>query len=192
MNHDAAMPQSAGRPVRSRTTKAVTMVFSILGLCLFFALFFYPFWWMLVNSLNTATQVFGTPTLLPRSWQWQNYVEIFRVQPFGRHYLNTVVLAVGGTAGNVLVAALSGYAFARLRFPGRSVLFVLLLTALMMPIEVTIVPLYFQMRDVNLLDNLLPLGLRTVFGAQGAFSAFMFRQFYITVPKELDEAARID
>ncbi len=190
MNHE--MMQSAGMPVRSKGSKIVSRAFSILGLCLFFVLFFYPFWWMLVNSLNHANEIFGPPALLPKAWAFQNYVEIFQVQPFARHYLNTFALALGGTAANVMVASLSGYAFARLRFFGRNFLFVLLLTALMMPIEVTIVPLYFQMRDIGWLDSLWPLAMLAVFGGQGAFSAFMFRQFYVTIPKELDEASRID
>ena len=103
----------------------------LLGVTL---LFIYPFWWMMVNSLNTNAQVFGQPRLLPTGWQWQNYVEIFRKQPFAQHFLNTVLVAGVGTIGNVFIAALSGYAFARIRFPGRGLLFVLLLTALMVGI----------------------------------------------------------
>ncbi len=156
------------------------------------ALFVYPFWWMLVNSLNTAAQVFGAPTLLPVSWRWRNYVEIFEIQPFARHCFNSVLVAVVGTAGNILVAGLSGYGFARLRFPGRGVLFMLLLTALMMPIEVIIVPLFFQMLGWGFDDSLVPLMLLPIFGSQGAFSAFMFRQFFVTVPGELEEAAKLD
>lgn len=155
-------------------------------------LFVYPFWWMLVNSLNTAAQVFGRPTLLPVSWRFENYREIFTVQPFARHLFNSVLVAVVGTVGNVLISALSGYAFARLRFPGRNALFLLLLTALMMPVEVVIVPLFFQMLSWGLSDSLVPLMLLPIFGAQGAFSAFMFRQFFVTVPLELEEAARLD
>ena len=85
------------------------------------ALFVYPFWWMLVNSLNTAAQVFGKPTFLPRAWRFVNYVEIFEVQPFARHLFNSVLVAIVGTVGNVLGSALSGYGFARLRFPGKDI-----------------------------------------------------------------------
>ena len=147
---------------------------------------------MIVNSLNTSAQVFGKPTFLPVSWRWENYKEIFQIQPFGRHLFNSILVALVGTFGNILVSAFSGYAFARLRFPGRQVLFILLLTALMMPIEVIIIPLFFQMRDWGFNDSLKPLMLIPIFGAQGAFSAFMFRQFFITIPKELEEAARLD
>ena len=172
--------------------KKIKRLWQFLLLIIVAALFVYPFWWMLVNSLNTAAQVFGKPTLLPRAWQFSNYVRIFEVQPFARHLLNSVLVAIVGTVGNVLVSALSGYGFARLRFPGSSVLFILLLTALMMPIEVIIVPLFFQMLQWGFSDSLVPLMLIPIFGAQGAFSAFMFRQFFVTVPLELEEAAKLD
>ena len=175
-----------------RTKKGLSRVGQVLMLVVVAALFVYPFWWMLVNSLNTAAQVFGKPTLLPRAWRFVNYVEIFQVQPFARHLFNSVLVAVIGTAGNVLVSALSGYGFARLRFPGSNILFILLLTALMMPIEVIIVPLFFQMLQWGFSDSLVPLMLIPIFGAQGAFSAFMFRQFFVTVPLELEEAAKLD
>lgn len=175
-----------------KTKKRFENVLHLLMLLVITALFVYPFWWMLVNSLNTAAQVFGKPTLLPVSWRWRNYVEIFQVQPFARHFFNSVLVAVVGTVGNILISALSGYGFARLRFPGRNVLFILILTALMMPIEVIIVPLFFQMLQWGLNDSLIPLMLIPIFGAQGAFSAFMFRQFFVTVPLELEEAAKLD
>nr|WP_321262512.1 carbohydrate ABC transporter permease [uncultured Sphaerochaeta sp.] len=155
-------------------------------------LFVYPFWWMVVNSLNSSAEIFGVPRLLPTSWAFSNYLDIFTVQPFARHYLNTLAVAIVGTAGNVLLAALAGYAFARMWFPLRNAAFLLLLTALMMPIEVTIIPLFFQMRGWGALDTLIPLMLLPIFGSQGAFSTFMLRQFYVTVPNELEEAARID
>lgn len=155
-------------------------------------LFVYPFWWMVVNSLNTSSQIFGAPKLLPSSWAFSNYADIFIVQPFARHYANTLLVAAVGTIGNVLFSALAGYSFARMRFVGRNAAFLLLLTALMMPIEVTIVPLFFQMRAWGAHDSLIPLMLLPIFGSQGAFSTFMLRQFYITVPNELEEAARID
>ena len=175
-----------------RTKKGLSRVGQVLMLVVVAALFVYPFWWMLVNSLNTAAQVFGKPTFLPRAWRFVNYVEIFEVQPFARHLFNSVLVAIVGTVGNVLVSALSGYGFARLRFPGSNILFILLLTALMMPIEVIIVPLFFQMLQWGFSDSLVPLMLIPIFGAQGAFSAFMFRQFFVTVPLELEEAAKLD
>lgn len=170
----------------------VKKIFYYILIVLICVLFIYPFWWMAVNSLNNINEIFGKPSLLPKSWLWSNYIEIFSVQPFLRQYLNTIFVAMLGTIGNVLISALSGYAFARLHFPGRSALFILLLTALMMPIEVTIVPMYFMMNDIGVNDSLVPLILIPIFCSQGAFSAFMLRQHFITVPKELEEAARLD
>ncbi|HZJ88660.1 MAG TPA: carbohydrate ABC transporter permease [Sphaerochaeta sp.] len=155
-------------------------------------LFVYPFWWMVVNSLNNHADIFGKPRLLPTSWKFENYKEIFTVQPFARHYANTLLVAILGTVGNVFFAALAGYAFARIQFPLRNVAFLLILTALMMPIEVTIVPLFFQVRKFGGQNSLVPLILLGIFGGQGAFSTFMLRQFYVTVPAELEEAARLD
>ncbi len=175
-----------------KTKRIIHQIIYYLLVCLLVIVFVYPFWWMVTNSLNNVNEIFGKPSLLPKSWQWSNYVEIFKVQPFARHYLNTIIVALCGTVGNLIVASLSGYAFARLRFPGRSALFILLLTALMMPIEVTIVPMYFMMRGIGANDSLLPLIFIPMFCSQGAFSAFMLRQYYVTVPKELEEAARID
>ncbi len=175
-----------------KTNKLIYNIVYYIVIALIVVVFVYPFWWMATNSLNNINEIFGRPTLLPKSWMWSNYVEIFQVQPFARQYMNTIAVALLGTLGNVLIASLSGYAFARLRFPGRSALFILLLTALMMPIEVTIVPMYFMMNDIGANDTLVPLILIPIFCSQGAFSAFMLRQHFITVPKELEEAARLD
>ncbi len=172
--------------------KILSRIIRFIVLALIAVIFIYPFWWMVVNSLNNASEIFGKPRLLPTSWRWENYREIFQVQPFALHYLNTLEVAILGTLGNIIVASLSGYAFARLRFPGRNALFLLLLTAMMMPIEVEIIPLYFEMQSFHALDTLSPLILIPMFCSQGAFSAFMFRQFFVTVPQELDEAARLD
>lgn len=174
--------------IKSISNKIIKAIFMII----LAVVFIYPFWWMVVNSLNNINDIFEKPTLLPKAWAWHNYVEIFQVQPFARHYLNTLIVAVVGTLGNITVSALSGYAFARLKFPGRNIAFMLLLTALMMPIEVTIIPLFFQMMRLNVQDTLVPLVLIPIFCSQGAFSAFMLRQFFITVPVELEEAARLD
>jgi multiple sugar transport system permease protein len=164
-----------------------------LALCLIAALpFIYPFWWMLVNSLNTAPEILGAPSLLPKSWRWANYREIFAYQPFARHYLNSLLVAGAGVTGNVLLAALAGYGFARLRFPGRGALFVLILTGLMMPVEVAIIPLFEMAKAGGMYDRLTPLVLLAVFGSQGAFSTFLMRQYFMSLPKELEEAACID
>ena len=175
-----------------KINKLISIFFRILLVIVTTFLFVYPFWWMMVNSLNNPADIFGKPSFLPKAWRFRNYVEIFTVQPFAKHILNTVIVAIFGTIGNIIISALSGYAFARLNFKGRNFFFILLLMALMMPIEVIIIPLYSQMSSVNLTDSFIPLILIPIFCSQGAFSAFMFRQHYITVPKELEEAATLD
>ncbi len=172
--------------------KIVSIFFRILLVTVLTIFFVYPFWWMLVNSLNNPADIFGKPTLLPKAWKFSNYIEIFKVQPFGKHFLNTLIVAGFGTVGNILFSSLSGYAFARINFKGRNFFFILLLMALMMPIEVIIIPLYTQMSSLHLTDSFFPLILIPIFCSQGAFSSFMFRQHYITVPKELEEAATLD
>ena len=169
--------------------KQIPRVLMLIILTLFFV---YPFWWMIINSLNAPAEIFGRPTLFPKSWKFSNYVEIFQVQPYAQHYFNTMFVASVGTIGNCFISALSGYAFARLKFKGRDTFFILLLMALMMPIEVIIIPLYSQMSFYGLTDSLIPLILIPIFCSQGAFSTFMFRQHFITVPKELEEAAKLD
>ncbi|MDC7241162.1 MAG: carbohydrate ABC transporter permease [Spirochaetales bacterium] len=154
--------------------------------------FLYPFWWMLINSLNSPDQIFGMPRLLPSGWRWDNYGEAFRYQPFARQYFNSIYIAVLVTLGNLFFAGMAGYAFGRMKFRGREILFLMLLSSLMMPIEVTIVPNFFFMKTFRLINTHIPLILIPIFGAQGAFSTFMMRQYFITIPGELEEAAFLD
>ncbi|NCD05015.1 MAG: carbohydrate ABC transporter permease [Spirochaetia bacterium] len=175
-----------------KINKSISVFFRLMVVVLLTLFFVYPFWWMIVNSLNNPSDIFGKPSFFPKAWRFVNYVDIFKVQPFGKHFLNTIIVAGFGTIGNILLSSLSGYAFARLNFKGRNFFFILLLMALMMPIEVIIIPLYTQMSTMHLTDSFFPLILIPIFCSQGAFSAFMFRQHYITVPKELEEAATLD
>ncbi len=154
--------------------------------------FIFPFWWMVTSAFKNSVEIFDTLRLLPSTWRWENFQEIFTYQPYARHYFNSVYIAIVVTAGTLFIGALSGYAFARIRFRGSSVLFLLLLSSLMMPIEVTIIPNFFLMKFLRLIDTHIPLILLPIFGAQGAFVAFMMRQFFLTIPKELEEAATID
>jgi multiple sugar transport system permease protein len=155
--------------------------------------FVFPFWWMLTSSLKSANEIFAyPPRLLPEVWQWQNLVDVFTYQPFARHYFNSLYIAGVVTVGTIAVASLAGYAFARIRFPGRGILFVLLLSTLMMPTEVTIIPNFQIMQAVGLLNTHVPLILIPIFGAAGVMGTFLMRQFFLGLPRELEEAAMID
>ena len=161
----------------------------LIALCIPFV---FPLWWMITSSLKTVNEIFDYPSLIPTSWHWSNFKEIFSYQPYASHYFNSVYIAVVVTVGTLFIASLAGYSFARIKFVGRTVLFLLLLSSLMMPIEVTIVPNFFLMKALNLIDTHIPLIIIPLFGAQGAFATFLTRQYFITLPQELEDAARID
>jgi multiple sugar transport system permease protein len=150
-----------------------------------------PFGWMLSTSLKTLDEIQVWPIQwLPSRLVWQNYVDVFVKVPFARYLLNSLVLAVGGIIGNVLSSSLAGYGFARLRFPGRNVLFFVMLTTLMLPTWAVIVPHFMMFNAVHWLDTYLPIIVPAFFG--NAFYIFLFRQFFMGIPRELEDAARID
>jgi multiple sugar transport system permease protein len=163
-----------------------------------------PFGWMLSTSLKPADQLFTVPpTWVPRTLVWDNYVRAMGAGNFGRYALNSLFLALANVVTNVGLSALAGYAFARLRFPGRGVLFVLVLATLMVPYQVTIIPQFVIIRHIPLFGGNDLLGQGgigwinsywglIVPGAVGAFGIFMLRQFFETLPRELEDAARID
>jgi multiple sugar transport system permease protein len=163
-----------------------------------------PFVWMISTSLKPADQLFTVPpTWVPSPVHWDNYVKAMGAGNFGRYAMNSLFLGVANLVTNVVLSALAGYAFARLRFPGRSVLFLLVLATLMVPYQVTIIPLFVIIRHIPLFGGNDALGQGgigwinsywglIVPGAVGAFGIFMLRQFFQTLPVELEDAARID
>lgn len=154
--------------------------------------FVFPFWWMLTSSFKPINEILGQPTLLPQTWRLENFIEVFTYQPFARHYINSIYIAGLVTVGTLLVSSLAGYAFARIRFPGSGFLFLLLLSAMMMPIEVTIIPNFFLMKALGFTDTHIPLIILPIFGANGVLGIFIMRQFFLDFPRELEEAAMID
>lgn len=151
-----------------------------------------PFLWVITTSLKQT----GHEFLLPPEWfphpvVWDNYAEVFRQVPFLKFTENTLIIAVTATILGVLTASLSGYGFARLRFPGRNILFALCLSTMMVPYAVTMIPEFIIFKTLGWVNTFLPLIVPPSLGG-GAFSIFLFRQFYLTLPIELDEAARVD
>ena len=163
-----------------------------------------PFLWMISTSLKPEPEIFRFPPVwIPSAWKWDNYAKAMTAAPFGRYFLNTVIYAVGITASNLLFCSMAAYAFARLRFPGRNLLFILVLGTMMIPAQVTMVPVFIMLKRWPLLggNDLLGAGghglLNTYTGlvlpgAVGAFGIFLLRQFFMTLPRELEDAARID
>ncbi|MBI3962310.1 MAG: carbohydrate ABC transporter permease [Deinococcus sp.] len=148
-----------------------------------------PFLWAITTSLKPARLTYTPPLVIPTHFQWQNYVDAWRAAPFPRFYLNSAIMAVAITAGQVLLSALAAYAFARLRFPGRDLLFLAVLGTMMVPFHVTLIPNYLVIRWLGWVDTYYALVVPRIVGA---FSIFLFRQFFLTIPSELDDAARID
>jgi len=150
----------------------------------------FPFVWMLLTSFRTQQEIFSDPgNLIPATFNVENYVRIWSELPFARLFLNSVIFAGAATALSVLFDSLAAYALARLTFPGRSVAFILVLATLMVPYQITLVPLFQTVFDLHWLDTYQGL---IVPRATSAFGIFLLRQFFLTVPRELDEAARID
>lgn len=150
-----------------------------------------PFLWMVLTSLKTQQEAFAyPPTLLPRNGpQWQNYTQLFTLVPFGRYFLNTVIVTGAVVVGQLLISSMAAYAFARLRFVGRDTIFLFYLATMMVPFQVTLIPLYLlvvQLGWVNTYWGLIAPGLSSAYGI------FLLRQAFLTQPEELADAARID
>ncbi|MBI3912564.1 MAG: carbohydrate ABC transporter permease [Armatimonadetes bacterium] len=181
------------RSVRQRGVRAAALgrAALFLALALGAAATALPFWWMVSTSLQRPAEVYDWP---PHWWppapQWENYARVMRVVPFGRAVLNTLILIVPPLGVGLLASALAGYAFARLRFPGREALFGLLLATLMIPGAVTLVPLFILFRELRWVDSFRPLIVPGLFG--GAYAIFLMRQHFRSLPSELEDAARVD
>jgi multiple sugar transport system permease protein len=153
-------------------------------------LFAAPLIFAFATSLKPQDEVFtAPPTLVGSELRWNNYVEAFQFAPFARYFFNSFLVAIIGTAVVVAASSLSAFAFARLRFPGRELLFVLFLGTLMVPQEVLIVPMYWLMQTLGWVDSYQALILPFAFTA---FGTFLIRQFFLTVPAELVDSARVD
>ncbi len=160
----------------------------LIGLGIIFLL---PFLWMLSTSLKPMDEVFAyPPTFLPTSFEWENYLAGWQALPFTTFLRNSLIVTTANVVGNLISCTLVAYGFARLRARGKSVLFVLLLATIMIPREVTIVPRFILFSEVGLVNTFWPLILPAWFGYP--FFIFLLRQFFMTIPRDLDDAARID
>jgi multiple sugar transport system permease protein len=175
---------------RPRRPARLRPVISHVLLVIVAVLFATPLIFALATSLKPTNEVFTVPpTLLGSELRWDNYVEAFEFAPFGTYFLNSFLVAITGTAVVVAVSSLAAYAFARLRFRGRDLLFLLFLGTLMVPQEVLIVPMYWLMQTLGWVDSYQSLILPFAFTA---FGTFLLRQFFLTVPGELVDSARVD
>jgi len=155
--------------------------------------FVLPTVWMIASSFKPLSEIFQSPpTIFTSSPTLDAYVEAFAFQPFAQQYFNSVYIAVVVTLVTLLVSSLAGYAFARVRFPGSNLLFLVVLVGLLVPSEVTIVPLFQMFKQAGLVNTHWPLILVTSLAAPCVLATFIMRQFFIALPGELEEAARLD
>jgi multiple sugar transport system permease protein len=156
------------------------------------AMFALPLFWTVTTALKTVQELFVfPPRFMPESPRFDNFPLAWNFVPFGAFYWNTALITVLGTLGAVISSCLVAYGFARGRFPGRNILFYFVLSTLMLPPEVTIIPKYLIFKELGWLDTFKPLIIPDWFGG-GAFNIFLLRQFFMTIPRTFDEAAEID
>jgi multiple sugar transport system permease protein len=189
-----------GIPGRERADR-IKIVLTYIVMFTVAALFFIPFLWSVSTSFRTIADTVQGFSLLPKHWTTLGYHEVFYKYHFGRYTMNSAIIAVAITVSNLFLASLGGYAFARLRFPGREVLFMLVLGTLMIPDQLRLVPIY------QMLVNMIPSWLGHVGWHDASFvnrngvilinlvsaaSLFLMRQYFLTIPRDLEEAAKLD
>ncbi len=174
----------------ARTTVRTVLTYALL--LAFGALFLLPFLWAITSSLREqGAGVRLPPQFLPTEFHFENYPRVFELIPFARFFRNSLIVTSIAVFGELLSASFVAFGFARMRFPGRNFLFVLLLTTMMIPYPVTMIPSFILwVRGLNMVNTFGPLTLPAFFGP--AFSIFLLRQFFMTINTELDEAAKVD
>jgi multiple sugar transport system permease protein len=184
----AARPKGlSSRHNQEQMTKAIAYV-----ICSLIALaFVFPLFWMVTTALKTDAEVFLVPpTFWPVNPQWQNFAAATEYIPFWGYMLNTAIICALTILGTVASCALIAYGFARVQWPGRNVVFVIYLSTIMLPAQVTMIPLYIVFRNMGWVGTIWPLVVPAFFG--NVVYVFLMRQFFMTIPNELSDAARID
>lgn len=177
------------RSTRHVISRAV-LYLSVIMLC---AIILLPIIWALSTALKSPAQVFVyPPQWIPHPLRWQNFSDAWsETLPFQVYFKNSVILAALPVIGQSLSCSLVAYGFARFRFPGRNILFMVMIATLLIPPQVTLIPQFILFRDLGWIDSFKPLIVPAYF-ATSAFSVFLLRQFFMTIPRDLDEAAMID
>ncbi|KAA1395256.1 carbohydrate ABC transporter permease [Aeromicrobium ginsengisoli] len=175
---------------RAAIGRRIALYVALIVMALPFAV---PTIWMIASSFKPLSEIFASPpTIFTDSPTLAGYREAFDFQPFARQYFNSVYIAVLVTMITMFVSSLAGYAFARIKFPGQNLLFLVVLIGLLVPSEVTIVPLFQMFKNLGMINTHWPLILVTSLAAPCVLATFIMRQFFIALPGELEEAARLD
>ncbi|MGH2534588.1 MAG: carbohydrate ABC transporter permease [Thermomicrobiales bacterium] len=188
-----ARAQARRRPrvgQHGRRRIGVTLTYLLCLACS--AVMLLPLAWLVRSSFMQIEQIFiFPPEWLPEPWSWDNYPDVFETVPAVRYFLNTLRIALLVVTGTVITASLSAYGFARLRWPGRDVVFAVLMTTLMLPYAVTLIPTFILWSELGLTNTIVPLTLPAWCGGH-IFYIFLLRQFFRAIPRDLDEAAMLD
>lgn len=182
------------KPQSRKRQKTLTDLITYALLALGAAIVLVPFYWMVRTSLTAESQLFVfPPKFFPNPVVWRNYADAWNSLPvsFTRFTMNTVFITILAMTAEIFTCSLVAYGFARFRFPGRNVLFMLMLSTMMLPGVVTLVPTFILWRNLKLIDTYDPLTLGAWF-AWGPSYIFLLRQFFMSLPKEIEEAAHLD
>ena len=151
----------------------------------------FPLWWAFASSLKTQQTIFNDLSLFPKAPHWENYVEAWTKADFGMYFSNSLIYTVTVVIGVILIASMAAYAFSRLQFPGKNVLFLILISTMMVPIPGSIIPLYVLLNKLHLVNTRLGYILPQI-NAGLALGIFLLKTFFDDLPKELEDSARID
>lgn len=174
-----------------RTSRLILGSFWYLGLSALGLIFLLPFFWMLSTAFKQPGQVFAYPIQwLPNPIVWRNFVDAWTVIPFTTYLKNTMIITGLNMVGETFSSALAAFAFARIPFKGRNVLFIVLLATMMLPPQVTLIPMFIIFARLEWIDTFLPLIVPAYFARP--FYVFLLRQFFLTIPQDLEDAARVD
>lgn len=182
--------QSFLQSQRVRRRFALTLTYVI---CIAFSVvMLLPLVWLIRSSLMSLDQIFlFPPEWIPKPWLWSNYPDALTTAPFGRYFFNTMVIVGLVVSGTVISATVSAFGFARLRWPGRDIVFGAMMTTMMLPYAVTLIPTFIIWSKLGFTNTIVPLTLPAWFGG-GMFNIFLLRQFFRGIPRDLDEAAMLD
>lgn len=173
----------------SMSKKSRIIIYTLLTIMAIY--FLAPFIYMFLTTFKTEVEAIAyPPKMLPEQWLFGNFLKAWQAQPFGQYLINSLMVTVGTTAGQVLSCSLVAYGFARYNFKGKNILFMILLSTMMIPWDVTMIPQYMEFKVFGWINTLKPLIIPAWFGS--AYYIFLMRQFLMGVPKDFEEAARID
>jgi multiple sugar transport system permease protein len=188
MNQDEELIKKHQELARKRENRKCIFLYVFLGLGSAIALF--PIYWMVLTALKPIDEIFiYPPTFLPSRLAFENFVEAWNSAPFGRYFINSIIITGLTTASHIAIACLTAYAFVVLRFPGRDVIFLAFLGTMMVPSVVTLVPTFVLIKKLNWINTYRGLVIPHMVSV---FGIFLLRQFFLSIPKDYEDAARID